>query len=289
MLIPSEIIQVSLHKGWSHGQPYPPLGFHPFFEAELGNGDTFGLYWPIGRESIEPIVVETWHDEWRVQPSFSRLSEFLLALSASDDEYVETPSLSDDPLSPRANYEAARLKLQAQEFDIATNFLETAISVLPEYTDALSLLHAQYVRTGRSEEAVRVAIQAIISPPSFGGRPISALRWLKSQAVLHTEIDDPIWRATKQLKLTYGGAKENSDYPILHAAINEYIARGDFVSASTLMQTYAELISSETVSFQERYGFDRSSFIARQIEISCMLPCGTRDVAQLLPPTQVRL
>jgi len=28
---------------------YPPLGFKQIWEAELGNGDFYGLYWPFGR------------------------------------------------------------------------------------------------------------------------------------------------------------------------------------------------------------------------------------------------
>src|ERR1700733_3825903 len=46
--------------------PYPPLGFYSIAEHELGNGDCFGLYWPIGREDHEPIVAETFHDEWSI-------------------------------------------------------------------------------------------------------------------------------------------------------------------------------------------------------------------------------
>ena len=287
MLVPSTVKQVSLHNDWRHSAAYPPLGFFPFFDAELGNGDSFGLYWPIGRETFEPIVVEAWHDGWRVQPSFSSLPVFLKALSASDEEYVEMPSLADDPSSPRACYEAAKLKIAGQDPDAAISLLETAISILPEYTDALSLLHAQYVRAGRADEAMTIAVRAIISPPSFGQRPNKVLRWLKSQSASSAWTDDPIWRAKDQLNLIYGGTKENSDYPILLAAIDNYIANAKLIAASTLMQTYAELISSETVSFQERYGFNGSNFIARQIEISSLLPGGTRDPSLLRVDEQI--
>ncbi|MDF3837714.1 hypothetical protein P3W85_32950 [Cupriavidus basilensis] len=59
MELPTQIAEVSLRQDWRHGSPYPPLGFQPFAEGELGNGDTFGLYWPIGEEGYEPLVVET--------------------------------------------------------------------------------------------------------------------------------------------------------------------------------------------------------------------------------------
>ena len=49
---------------------YPPLGFHEFSEHQLGNGDVFGLYWPVGYEDDEPLIAETWHDEWSIRPQF---------------------------------------------------------------------------------------------------------------------------------------------------------------------------------------------------------------------------
>jgi hypothetical protein len=42
------------------------------------------------------------------------------------------------------------------------------------------------------------------------------------------------------------------------------------------MQTYGQLMSSETISFQERYGFESTAFLDREIEISCHLPGGPR-------------
>jgi hypothetical protein len=40
------------------------------------------------------------------------------------------------------------------------------------------------------------------------------------------------------------------------------------LQAAVLMQTYAELMSAETVSFQERYQFDGRAFAAWQLEVS---------------------
>jgi hypothetical protein len=165
MQLPASLAHISVEQDWQHTTAYPPLGFAPFFEGALGNGDTFGLYWPIGREGAEPIVVETWHDAWRIQPHFSSLTAFLQAHAAAEDEYVATPSLAD--------------------------------------------------------------------------------------------------------------------YPVLHAAMECYLEHGNYRCASTLMQTYAELMSAETVSFQERYAFEPAAFIARQIAVSARLPQGSRDPAAL--------
>ena len=280
---PANLAHISAEQDWQHTTAYPPLGFTPFSEGALGNGDTFGLYWPIGREAAEPIVVETWHDEWRIQPHFSSLTAFLQAHAAAEDEYVGTPSLADDPASPRAAFLAAKELIAQRNPDAAIALLEAALAIVPEYTDALVLLHGQYVRAGRTDDAVKVAIQAIISPPSLGGPPLKALHWLRAQPVPEGELD-PIWRACAQLSFNFGGSKENGDYPVLLAAIATYLEQGKHVAASTLMQTYAELMSAETVSFQERYAFDPAAYIARQIAVSAMLPQGSRDPAALWLP-----
>ncbi|KAB8065034.1 tetratricopeptide repeat protein [Janthinobacterium violaceinigrum] len=290
MLLPAQLAHISVEQDWQHSAPYPPLGFNPFVEGALGNGDTYGLYWPIGREASEPIVVETWHDEWRLQPNFSSLAAFLRAHAAAGDAedgdeedeegYVALPTLADDPASPRAAFLAARESIAQQNPAAAIALLEAALALLPEYTDALALLHGQYVRAGRTDEAVRVAIQSIISPPSFGGPPLKALQWLRTQPVPQNERD-PIWHACGQLSFNFGGSKENADYPVLLAAIDTYLEQGNYRCASTLMQTYAELMSAETVSFQERHAFDPAAFIARQLAVSAALPQGSRDPARL--------
>jgi hypothetical protein len=145
MQLPASLAHISAEQDWQHTTPYPPLGFTSFYEGALGNGDTFGLYWPIGREAAEPIVVETWHDEWHIQPHFSSRTAFLQAYHLQQENYHCT---------------------------------------------------------------------------------------------------------------------------------------------STLMQTYAELMSAETVSFQERYDFQPAAFIARQIDVSAKLAHGSHDPATLWLPSQ---
>ena len=286
MQLPGNLDLVTLDSHWRHTSPYPPLGFIPFHEAALGNGDSFGLYWPIGRETLEPVVVETWHDEWRMVPHFSSLAAFLHALAQTEEDddddggYVDTPTLADDPASPRASFLAAKELIAQQDGLGAIALLEAALATVPEYTDARVALHGQYVRAGRIDEAVKVAIQAIISPPSFGGPQLKALHWLRQQA-MPDAVTDPIWRHCKQLSFSFGGSKENADYPLLAAAIDTYLEQGKLRSASTLMQTYAELMSAETVSFRERYGFDQAAFIARQIAVGAQLAPGGRDPSRL--------
>lgn len=257
--------------------PYPPLGFCPIAEHQLGNGDTFGLYWPIGREDSEPIVAETYHDAWSIQPHFSSLDRFLAATANTDDldgEYdddslVGTPSLEEDPQSPAACLFAAREHLKSQGVDAAIACLETAVTLLPEYSEAQALLSAQYRRVGQMDAAIKSAIQAIISPPCFGPPPVQVMNWLSRQSSGPSDIEsDPIWANRKRLTLKFGGVKNNDEYTILRDAIEQYLANSAFVPAMTLMQTYAQLMYSETGSFQERYGFVPKEFVSWQCDVA---------------------
>jgi len=276
MLFPPQISEISLDQDWRYSAPYPPLGFRPFAEGALGNGDTFGLYWPVGLEAREPIVVETWHDSWQIQPTYSSLSSFLVALDKAGDGYPEPPSFEEDVRSPRVLFELAKQKVQAQAVGDAVRLLEEAVDVLPEYTDALCLLWAQYVRQGRREEALATALRAIIAPPSFGGRATKPLKWLRGQTGTPTIDGDSIWQARAQLKLSYGGAKENGDYAVYRTAIEAYLDASQYVHACVLMQTYAELMGAETIAFQERHGFVQADFVALQLAASGKLPHGPR-------------
>lgn len=105
MKLPRNASAVTLDLEWKFEHTYPPLGFLPFPGYELGNGDRFGLYWPIGREDQEPLVMETEHDARALCPAFSSL-DALLRKAGSSDDWVEPPTLEEDPDSPLACFEA---------------------------------------------------------------------------------------------------------------------------------------------------------------------------------------
>ncbi len=271
MKLPAEYKSISLYTIETCG--YPPLGFCPFWEHEYGNGDLFGLYWPIGFEDRDPIVAEIAHDSWAFLPSFSSLERFLAAVQLDeedDDEWVDTPpTLEFDPLSPLACLQAARSHLKSQNVGAAVECLETAARVLPEYTEAQALLCSQYRRLNRHDDAVRAAIQAIISPPSLGGVPSDIAQWLARQSACPAELEtDPIWISRKQLTLNFGGVKENAEYAVLRSAIDAYLQQSAFIPAMTLMQTFAEYMTGETISFKERQGFDGEEYVAWQLDVA---------------------
>lgn len=93
-----------------------------------------------------------------------------------------------------------------------------AVEIVPQYTDAQALLAAVCRRLGQNEEAMRAAVQAIISPPCLGTRPVQLLRWLQSLAKAPEDLErDPIWRARQRLRLVFGGAQSNDDYAAMEA------------------------------------------------------------------------
>jgi tetratricopeptide (TPR) repeat protein len=269
MLLPARIGEVSglstqFHE---HPDPYPPIGFCPFAGHELGNGDTFGMYWPFGREAREPIICEIWHDEGALVPMFSSLGAFLDA-AARAGEHPGIPDLSVDPASPIALFRAARTANAAGKAQDARSLLQQVVEVVPEYTDAQALLAAVCRRLGQNEEAMRAAVRAIISPPCFGARPVQLLRWLQSLSKAPEDLErDPIWGARQRMRLVFGGAQRNDDYVAMEAAIEGYLQRRRPLRAVTLMQTYAELMFQETTSFMERYRFHGASFLNRQRDI----------------------
>ena len=258
---------------------YQPLGFCPVFRWQFGDGDTFGLYWPVGLEDREPIVAECWHDEASLHPRYSSLDRFLNARlepldpEAPVDEERRQParnvSLEEDPRSPTACLNGAREALRAQNVSQAVSLLEIAVEVLPEYTAAQMLLSAQYRRIGRHDDAVRSAIQALISPPCLGSPPTQLASWLSRLSAGPDDVqEDPIWKNRSRLTWKFGGVKHNDNYDVMLAAIQEYLNASAFVPAMTLMQTYQELMRRETISFQERYGFEVEKFREWQQDVA---------------------
>jgi len=281
LMFPAAATQVSLDLD-DRAIAYMPFGFIQFAEYQLGNGDYFGLYWPIGREAHPPLVAETFHDEGALKPAFSSLDAFL-ALTAEIDSHPDFPTIEQDPGSPLACCDAARLALRGQDLVRAVALLESAVAILPQFTEALALLTAQYQRLGRLEDACRMAVRTLMSPPSFGNeqRVHQMTRWLSRQGTGPQDLArDPLWQARTRLAVRPGGgSKTNDAYPILADAIDIYEQRGQIVEALTLMQTYIEFMNRETVSFQERYGFTHAAFHQRQREVSKRLPDGPRFVA----------
>lgn len=277
--LPSEISQVTLDKD-DHPVSYFPFGFVPFAECQLGNGDYFGLYWPIGQEDREPLVAETFHDEGTLQPTYSSLAHFLTLAANAEDEHPEAPTYQEDPAAPLGSYLEARRLLGEQRVEDAVELLQTVVQRLPEYTSALGLLAAQYVRLGRTEDACRTALRAIVAPPSFGQVPQNIASWLVRHKEPPMDLqDDPVWvRRAELTTIPSGGTKHGGAYSALAQAIDIYVTQDQIVQAFMLMQTYREFMNGETRSFQERHSYDFYTWRERQRALSEQLPHGPRQV-----------
>jgi hypothetical protein len=265
--LPKRIERITPDWSASGRSTYPPLGFVPFAENALGNGDCFGLYWPFGKEHQEPLVLETQHDGWALSPTFSSLERFLTAADGSD-EWVEPPTLQVDADSPYACLKAAEALLSRNELEGGVAQLLVATTELPEFGAAEWLLSRHLSRLGRASESFAAALSAVIAPPCLGGGSAEALAWLQRQTQCPPEFaNDPLWRRRSELRFKFGGTKENQDYLVVRALVTEYQDAGLGVQAMLLLQTYGELMSRETVSFQARYDFSEAHHINAQLRL----------------------
>jgi hypothetical protein len=278
--LPDHLDRVALYEGLDPTYPYPPTTFLPFREHELGNGDMFGLYWPIGREAEPPLVIEMWHDSWAMAPHSSSFHRFLeCSKDIPSNRIVPTPSLAQDANSPMALFAAASESLKGNDVATCVAHLEAATTTLPEYTDALGVLAAQYRRLRNNDAAVSTALQAIRCPPSFGRIDSQLFHWFARQSTADvTTSNDPLWLNRTRLKFQFGGEKHNDDYVVLRDIIDAYIADNRPVAAFTLSQTYAEYMCGETVSFRERYDFDAASWVNWQLEQWYRMTGTSRDI-----------
>ena len=272
MKLPDRISEITLHNIYAEAGGFPyPLGFHPFTECASDEGDVFGLYWPIGMEGQPPLVVKRWHDSWEMAPLYSSLEQFLdegPKVCDEDDKEDRRHALPDprvtstDSLSPSSLFLNAVEAQKRDRHDVAIDCLEKTLKALPEYSAASSELYNQYRRVGDDDSALRTALTSIISPLSFGWRDNHIVDWLKSQESCPQDVRlDPIWTNRHRLTGRYGGKEENEDYVVFAEAIQGYVANNERWNAIVLSITYGELMCRETVSFQNRYGFDRKMYI----------------------------
>ena len=231
------------------GGAYPPLGFQPVWDAELGNGDYFGLYWPYGRENSEPIVCDMLHDEWVLQVSFSSVAFFVDYLEVNDwcrgDVDINDPGL----VTKRFQRIRELLRNHPEE---AVSQLQKICNDFPEASEYWFTLASQLRRIGNHSESHLASIRAFASNWAFGLPPNGTLRLLQNAK---GKIDDPLVDRSSELTMNYGGVKENSNYKILKECISVYLTSPTPVLGILLNQNYGYMMYMETNAFQERNGF----------------------------------
>ncbi len=263
MRAPPHIDQLSLAgEDVGTGGAYPPLGFIPVWDAELGNGDHFGLYWLYGREQYEPIVCDMLHDEWGMKIAFSSVEVFIEWLNANDWERGET-EVDDSRFVPR-RFRETKPKL-ADEPEQAIAELRLICDEFPESTEYWHTLAGQLRRVGDLQGAHMAAIHAYASNWVFGMPDSGTLRMLQTA---EGQLDDPLVVRSRRLTTKYGGTKENDNYVLLKECVSEYLLSSNPVLGLILNQNYGYMMSGETTAFQDRYSFDRSEWLEDQIRLS---------------------
>ncbi|QDT54354.1 hypothetical protein Pan44_23870 [Caulifigura coniformis] len=275
---------------------YPPPGYLPWNAFQIGNGDTYGFYWPIGLEHENPLVCTIAHDSWEFWPVASSLRAFITLELASRDqdsnwEFLEaaeicgidadtvtqssddesasevrtnTMSAEDqlliDPESPQILKNAAREALSRSMPDLAVTYLERSVTRLPEYSEAWALLAQAYRQLRVGSQAAVAMARALTAPFCFGARDRRKLiYWLQCVKETPEISQDPLWPRRHDLKWE-AGVKEKRDYQIFEELIAEYHLRGMGQRAVALRVLAAEAMGKETISFRERAGWTASKF-----------------------------
>lgn len=269
---------------WGITYNFVPHGFLSTELFALGNGDSCGFYWAIGKEDEEPIIGEIYHDSGTIIPIASTLEGLArIKILTDSDDLDETAQVissklniklpdeklgKDAPLEKLleqdANAPASLLKLAKNAIDrnkleLAEQYLLKSLSVLPEYTDAHYLLALIYRRqpSTRRKAAIEM-IKTITSPLVFltQARRKQVLSWLQRlNDEDYPELrDDPIW--INRNKLTFEiFVKTNDDFTIYEEAIEEYLLNNQGIEAVRLRTLVAELMYIETQAFRDRYNY----------------------------------
>jgi tetratricopeptide (TPR) repeat protein len=275
MKIPNGIEKVSVSEGDVPLGPYPSLGFLPLWDAELGNGDYFGLYWPLGKENEDPIVCDMLHDEWALEPSFSSLEKFIEWLEVNDWERGDE-EIEDDQLSSSI-FTKAKTLYSGSDVEAAIDLLNKACSNFPEVSEYWFSLSSQSKRVGDIETSANAALKALNSNWVFGLPAQGVIRSLRSPQFGEALSKDPLIQRVDEFNFNFGGVKENSMYPMMYECVQEYFNSGQFIDGLMLYQNYGYMMYSETVSFQERYNFNLKSWQSEYAEL-CLKHLGDNRV-----------
>jgi hypothetical protein len=268
---------------------FPPFGYVILHLFDIGNGDSAGFYWPIGREDREPLVCDSMHDGWYIEPTATNMEAFaqLRACEGWDSQEEEIAWIAQRlgfdvlPVTEDSTEAAdlpvdlleqcpARLAKVAEEALKIGNVPEAerqarqALHLLPEFTEARFLLAKCLRRDRRLEEAVPEMLETFRSPACFGNGRADCLRWLQQIADESpaAQVDDPLWRRRREITLATG-VKNNADFDLYEEIIEEYLSLGQGAKAVGLRQTVGDLYARETVSFRERYGYTEDEHFRR--------------------------
>jgi tetratricopeptide (TPR) repeat protein len=250
------------------GTVFPPsLGYSTEDMDPYGGGDEVGLYWPIGQEKRQPLVVRTFHETFELAPFFSSYQRYLRWMKKTQsDDLPMSPDEKLDPDSPEVLYNQGLSLIKAKDVPKALEIWQQALDRLPEFTLVSSLLAKHHRRLKNLDLAREFALKSLISPPSFGRFDASLLKWLGRQtSPPEAYAENPLWLSRRKLQWGYRGKK--NDYEIVQEAIDCFLETGQPVLGVTLMQTYSEFMYRETDSTKKRWKFDSQEWTQHQDEM----------------------
>ena len=246
----------------------PSLAYATIGMDAYGGGDEVGLYWPIGKEKRQPIVVRTFHDTFELAPFFSSYPRYLrwMKKDPENESLPMGPDAKIDPVSPEALYNQGSELLKARDVAGALDAWQQALDRLPEFTLVSSLLAKQHRRHKNLEQAREFALKSLISPPTFGRFDASLLKWLgRETKPPEAYAENPLW--INRRKLQWAFREKKNDYGIIQEAIDSFFETKQPVLGVTLMQTYLEFMYWETDSAKKRWKFDREEWMQRQDDL----------------------
>lgn len=286
--------------GWGGGTPYPPPGYLPWDRLEVGNGDTYGFYWPIGRENDPPLVCTLMHDSFEIYPLATSLEaavrlhvtagmecdewlelagEFKIDADDCEEADVDVEEGEDAvpywgvasadallPLDPRSpslllRHAIEEIATAPPDFDAAEATIREALDVLPEYTSAWwSLLQLRRRRKASPAMLFEAVIGCLTCPLAFGHADRAKCLRWLRQFESTGTADDVAHDPLWQRRDRFHAEAEEDDFAAYGESIAAYHALGMSVRAVQLRLVYGELMAQQTTSFFERTNFTWRGF-----------------------------
>lgn len=253
MKIPEKINEVSINSEIEVGV-YPPNGFLQFDEANLGNGDYFGLYWEFGKEHQEPIICEMIHDDGIIIPKFSNLNKFLEWYELNNFDWGEK-QVNDENFALNL-LKKGNEQLKQNNPEKAIELYKQSTTNFGELSENWFKLASQQKRIGNELEFQKSIINSILSNWAIEFPSQNAVRMIKTLKPVEELKNHPLIKTRENFEFNFGGKKENNDYLIIKEIIAGLNEIGETNRALLLEQNYALMMYWETSSFQERYNFN---------------------------------
>ncbi|MDW7690860.1 hypothetical protein R9C00_21120 [Flammeovirgaceae bacterium SG7u.111] len=234
MNYPSEINQVTPING--EISFFPPSGTTLFEMGNDGAGNYYGLYWQIGREDQEPIVVWMNHEEFTLEPVQTNLNEFLNNYDNESSELTSYPSLKDEQYFLSC-FQRGKVKSRKDKNE-AVRLFKLASDLFPEFSDSWFWLF-KLTEEENIEHKINYAIRTICSNWTFGLPNKQAVDFIVQSRTNGITYDDPIFNIISSSSNTSELLNLKVDAVEFYEIATQYKLKGDFVNYLLMLQNYS--------------------------------------------------